>query len=264
MKQQTKKNIQKCLKQAQVALTNALSDSELQEALERYGYSAERLAQGKALYDRTQELYQEQHSSHGAHATAIDALETSKHQANRTYMRYVKVARVAFKNNRGALQALLLQERRHEQLDNWLGQARQFYNEALADPALLAQLARFGISEAMLQSGRQEVEAVADARSHRQKCQGAALTATSLSTKSNAELADWMADFTKIARVALEHQPQQLAKLSIVRQERPATAKRAAAAPKAAAPEAAAKDGAPEASPEGAAAPAEAGRRKAA
>jgi hypothetical protein len=113
---------------AQVALENAQANEALKAALALYGYDDAKLATGRALYDGAQEKHNKQKQEYGEQYTATDALDTAMSVANTVYMRHVKIARIALKDQRGAWQALDLQGRRKKTYSGWVKQARVFYN----------------------------------------------------------------------------------------------------------------------------------------
>jgi hypothetical protein len=223
--------IEKRLAQAKIAISNALADPTLRTALEAYGYTASRLQQGNALREQVRTFYEQQKGEYAELFAASDALEAAQQQAKGTHMRYVKVARVALKDDRRASQKLDLATQRKRPRAGWVAQAHQFYTHALSDAAILDRLADFGITQAMLEAGRQQVDAVSEYEVTRQQRQGAAHDATRARDEMIAALDTWMKDFTKIARVAFEGRPQFLEKLGIK-----ARATRAARTPASAAP----------------------------
>jgi hypothetical protein len=116
-------------------------------------------------------------------------------------MRQVKVARVALKDNRGALQKLGLVGVRKRAHAGWLAQAQQFYANALAEPEILARLSAFGITEAQLASSQRQISLAATSHATRQQRKGAAQDATHQRDIAMAALDAWMGDFLKVARV---------------------------------------------------------------
>jgi hypothetical protein len=223
-------SIEERFKWAQIAIGNALADPALLAALAEYGYNANRLQQGNVLREQAWALYQQQKGQYGDLSTAGDELGAARQQARATYMRYVKTARLALGANRGASQKLDLATERKRPLAKWLAQAQQFYTQALSDTTILDKLAEFGITQAMLEAGRRQLDAVSKSEATRQQHQGAARDATRRRDEMIAALDAWMSNFTKVARMAFEGQPQLLEKLGIK-----ARKKRAARTPAAAA-----------------------------
>jgi hypothetical protein len=216
----TKTSIEDRLAQAQLAINNTIADPELSAALAKYGYTADRLREGAALRDGARIHYQRQKSEYGNLLAARDAFDTAQRQAQATYMQHVKVARVALKHDRGALQTLNLAAQRKRTLYDWLAQAQQFYANALGAPSILGRLAAFGIAEALLAEGQRQIEVVAASNAARQRRQGAAQDATHQRDVAMAALGSWMSDFVQIARVALQDRPQLLEKIGVATHRR--------------------------------------------
>ena len=210
-----KQSIEERLLAAQVAIDNALSDADIQTYMAEFGYDAQRIGEGKTLYDTTQQLQQKQTAEYGDQFAATDALETARDQANADYMRFVKVARVALKSDRDAFQKLDLDGKRKVSLSGWLAQAKQFYLNALADAGVQTKLADFGITQTKLDAGKALVDAAEAANAVQEKEKGEAQQATLERDQALDNLDGWMSDFTAIARVALEEKPQLLEKLGI-------------------------------------------------
>ena len=203
------------LAHAQLALDNALANRAITATLAAYGYTSERLREGAALRDNVRALSQRQRGEYGDLFAAKDTLQALRQQAHQAYMRYVNVARVTFKTDRGTLEALGIAEPRKDRLAHWLEQAQQFYANALADSAILSRMAGFGITSEMLLAGQRQVEQVSGAASTRGRQRAIAKDATRQRDAALAALDAWMADFRKIARVALHDQPAMLEKLEL-------------------------------------------------
>ncbi|NIR48544.1 hypothetical protein GWO43_08945 [candidate division KSB1 bacterium] len=201
---------------AQVAIDNALSNPDVQSYLSVYGYDADKIGAGKALYDNAQQLHQQQVKEYGDQFAASDALKSTWEQAKAEYMRFVKIARVALKSERAAFQKLALNGDRKQSLSGWLSQAKQFYINALADADILTKLGQFGITQEKLQAGTKLVEDTEAANVAQEKEKGEAQQATLERDQALDQLDEWMSDFTAIARIALEEKPQLLENLGIV------------------------------------------------
>lgn len=198
---------------AQVALGSLQSDDELREALALYGYSEERIRQGRMLLEAVESAMIEQQIRQGDKLNASDALRMAKRQAHDTYMKHVVIARSALKSERGSLQKLDLSSQRRATKAGWLMQARQFYTIALTDAALQARLAEFGISSEKLTEGRRLLEDVDFYTIAQAQTSGAALHATQQRNLALDNLNTWMSAFRVIARVALKGKTRLLEKL---------------------------------------------------
>jgi len=203
------------LRLADTVLTNAASDPQLVEALSVYGFDEAAFAEGRTLLDEAQQAQQTMLAEYGEQYDATDAVREAFEAANTTYMRHVKLARVAVKDRRGTATALQLVGARKASIRGWLDQATTFYDNALANEEVQADLARFNLTPEVLADAQAQVEAVARANSIQEQEKGDAQASTAARDRAVEALDDWMAAFRVAARVALEDDPQQLEKLSI-------------------------------------------------
>jgi hypothetical protein len=203
------------LRLADTVLTNALADPILLDAVATYGYDAAALEEGRSLLVAARQAQQAMRSEYGEQYDATDAVRDAFDAANSTYMQHVKLARIAVKDRRGAATALQLVGARKQSIRGWLDQATTFYDNALANEDIQADLARFNITPEVLAEGQAAVEAVARANSQQEQEKGDAQAATAVRDDAVEALDEWMSEFRVAARVALEDEPQQLEKLGI-------------------------------------------------
>jgi hypothetical protein len=212
----SRQNIDTLLNSANIAITNSLSHPQIQTYLSEFGYTPERIQQGKLLYESALAAHQQQRANYGDQRTATTTLTQARNTAKRSYMRYVKVARIAFKDHAGVATRLELASPRKKTFSGWLAQANQFYTNLLNAPELLTRLGEYGITAEKLQAGQAEVQAVVIANLSQKTEKGDAQTATQTKGKAIAALQSWMSDFTAIARLALENDRQLLQILGII------------------------------------------------
>jgi len=208
---------------AQEAIDNALSDAEIQGFLSQYGYNVARIGEGKAFFQTAPQLHQKQKAEYGDQFAATQALEQAWEQANAEYMRLVKLARIAFKSDLAAITKLGLDGQRKETISGWLTQAKQFYTNAIADPAALASLGQYGLTAERLQAGQALMQQVETANAAQQKEKGEAQQATLDRDAAFDKLDEWLGDFIAVARIALEAKPQFLEKLGVLKLNQPRT-----------------------------------------
>ena len=204
------------LNDAQVAIENALNNPEILSALKDFGYTTARIQKGKALYNAAAAAQLAQTAEAGeqiaATATVQDVWETAK----KSYMRFLKIARIAFKRNAGISTQLDLSGTRKRTLSGWLAQANQFYANALTNKTVLNGLKEFGTTEQKLKAGLAEVKAVEVANLAQEKEKGEAQAATQKRDAAIDELQDWLSDYLAIAKIALEENPQLLEGLGVL------------------------------------------------
>jgi hypothetical protein len=198
------------------AINNALSNEPIKEALAEYGYDDEKLKEGLSMFQRANELHLKQLKEYGEQFTATDAVNDARQALNDVYLKHLKVARMAFRNERGIYQELLLPGRRNHTHSGFLSQADAFYSNALENKAISAGLAEYAITKSKLQEGLKLVNDMRAKYRKQLKEMGEAQGATEERNKAIDEMIDWFSDFKSISRMALEENPQQLEILGIV------------------------------------------------
>ncbi len=131
-------------------------------------------------------------------------------------MRFVKVARIAFRNDHSLYQKLDLGGMRKISLAGWLAQGKQFYLNALGDAKVLEKMAEYGMTREKIEAGKALLDQTEAANAAQEKEKGEAQQATQERDKAVDELEDWLADFLAIARIALEDKPQLMENLGVV------------------------------------------------
>lgn len=203
------------LKRAETALNNALDDSTIATLLAEYGYTIEKIREGKTLCQRAHDLHHAQEREYGEQRGATAAVAAARQQAEATFKAIFSIARVAFKNDISAITDLGLNERRKDSMTGWIDQACQFYANALERPALMTKLANYKISADKLETGLAEINELETVRRQQDKERAQAQQSTKDRDRALDALDDWMDDFIAVARVALLSRPQLLESLDV-------------------------------------------------
>ena len=201
---------------AQNAITNALGSEEIKSAMAAYGYDEARLQNGNALYNKASELQTLQVKEYGDQYSATDAMNLAKALANKSYIEYLKIARIALIGDRGAGASLQLDGKRKVTFSGWLAQAKTFYTNVLALAEVIAAMGGFGITQEKLVAGQQLVDEVEQKLNVQLLEKGEAQNATQVRDEAFEELEDWMGNFITIARIALADKSQYLEVLGII------------------------------------------------
>jgi hypothetical protein len=209
------RRIEEEIELAEIAISNTLADRELYAVLAPCGYDTARLREGSALCEKARASQQQQKGEYGELRAANKALDTARQQVWASYIRHIEMARVAFKDDLAVRDKLGLPAARKDRQASWLEQARQFYSYALSDPAILGPLSRLGITEEVLEESQRQLATVLEQNATRWRRKGAARDATIARDQARAELAAWLRDFVKVARIVCKGQPQLLDKLGI-------------------------------------------------
>jgi hypothetical protein len=198
-------------------ILGALGNPEIQDRLSEYGYTPERIEEGRALLDAATSLMAAQVEEYGDQYSATGELGKRWRAIYAKYIVTVKVARVAFKTQHDQLARFNAIGKRNRSLSGWLRDARILYTNLLNSPDALDVMARFGYSGERLREDQQEVNAVEELHSRQLGEKGEAQQATLDRDNALDNICDWYSDFRAIARVALYEKPQLLEALGIVK-----------------------------------------------
>ena len=210
------RSIDTLLSDAQLAIDNALNNPKVLGYLSDFGYTKAKIQQGKQLYNVAATAQLAQQAEAGDQISATTEVNEAWETAKKSYMRFLKVARVAFKSNSGVATQLDLGGTRKKSLSGWMAQAKQFYKNALDNKAVLSELKEFGITEAKLKAGLAELAVIEQANMIQEREKGEAQAATEKRDAALDELQDWLSDYLAIAKVALEEEPQLLEGLGVL------------------------------------------------
>ena len=209
-------SIEQRLMMMQLALDTLETDNTIQTKLASFSYDNQRRAQGRQLYAEAVSWQQQQQAAYGEQYSATDTLDALWNTADAEYMRLVKIARIALKDHLGLWTTLSLVGKRKQQLAGWLLQARQFYDNALTQPTVMAQFGVYGISAQQLMDGREQINAV-EAANVAQKCKRGEAQEATLKRDAALDAMDaWYSELIGLARVALDDAPQQLEKFGLM------------------------------------------------
>jgi len=200
---------------AKVAIHNALDDADILARLTELGYNENKLQQGNALVEAVDVLHKKQQVEYGDQYEATDDLLNKWEEANRAYMRAVKVARIAFRDNIQAQTGLQISGRRKKTIAGWIDQATVFYHNLKDDQGLMDVMAEFGYTPEKIDADIALVDAVILAHRVQDQTQGTAQDATKSRDAQIDAMDAWMSDYVAIARIALDAHPQQLEKLGV-------------------------------------------------
>lgn len=210
------RSIAQQLLDAELAINNTLASPTILAAVGTYGYTAIRMQTAKALFQEALELTEKQKKEYGDQYEATAGVQRAWDEAAVAYAASLKIARIAFRGNNAARNALGLEGIRKQSLSGWLSEARRFYNNMLRDAELMAAMETFNYTEAKFEAEAALVEAVAAASELQHRERGVAQETTKLRDEKLDALMQWLADFKAIAEIALADSPQQLEQLGWV------------------------------------------------
>lgn len=225
----SKKSISERLNAAQLAINNTLADAEIQAAVAGFGYSVEKINEGKGSYDRAVAAVNSRVAADGVQQISSASLETAKLKAHAAFQSLAQVARAIFVRDKSKLTLLGLTGAMPKATARFLTTAYTLFENA-AKPEILPLLLTRGYDSAKLQSERAWIEAYDAANRNQEQAKGAAQQATRVQDAALDELDLWHNQYIKIARVALRGKKELLEKLGIRSLSSKTAAQRGAAA----------------------------------
>jgi len=198
------------LNAARLALANSRSDPEIAAGVALFGYPEARLAEGQCLYERALAAVDAQKAAAAAQLQATADLELSAGVAHDAYQALAKVARAVA--DRSSLTVPGLEGREPRTTAGFILAGYTLFSSA----ATLPQLASFGYDDDRLITEREKIAAYDRLNQQQEAAKGAAQQATREAEMALADLAIWLGQYLKIARVALRGRPQLFEKLGIV------------------------------------------------
>ncbi len=194
---------------AQLAINNSLADAEIQALVSGFGYSSEALSGGRELYERAQAAVNTQKLAAGAQQDATQAVQEAQKVAADAYQALAKVARAVCEPSQ--LTALGLSGKTPRDTAGFLAAAYTLFDNAVS----LGALSGFGYTAEKLAAERGKITAYDEANQRQEAAKGAAQQATREQEAALQALNEWVAQYLKIAKVALREKPQLLEKLGI-------------------------------------------------
>ena len=210
-----KSSISEQLNAAQVAVTNTLADAEIQGLVTQYGYTPERMNEGKALYDSALSTVNAQIAAAGSQFQATSNLKSAEASAFDAYQALAKVARAVFINDPARLAQLGLSGSMPRSTASFLGAAYAVFDNAVNVQEIKSALESFGYTEEKIASERQKITAYDSANQRQESLKGAAQQATRDQDTALKAMNAWLAQYIKIAKVALRDKKQLLEKIGV-------------------------------------------------
>ena len=201
---------QQLLQNYNVLFQNIKKDTILATELAEYGYDADTIAEGEALYNTLVEKY-DTNKTETAEETSAYAVFNQLFESTRAiYVTDRKKAKIVFKNQPDVLKNLqltgLLSVRNAVVMDTM----RLFYETLQNNPELLNAVQRLKITADHVAEQLIKVNNTQSAYATYIQEKGESQQATKDKNKAFDDLAQWVNEFYSVAKIALEDQPQLL------------------------------------------------------
>jgi hypothetical protein len=207
-----------------LTIQNSIADTEISELVNGFGYTSAKLAAGLALYTAAMAAVELQTAKAGDQQSATQLFKQAQKAAVDAYQALAKVARAAFVQDPAQLSTLGLTSAMPKDTAGFLTAAFTLFSNA----ALLPGLADYGYTSVKLLAERKKIKDMDDLDKQQEAAKGAAQQATSEQEAAMNALNDWVAQYRKVAKVALRGKKQLLEKIGIAARTSKTAAQRAA------------------------------------
>lgn len=211
---------------AQLVIANTLAHPDIQERVAARGYTAGEMAEGQRLCAAASQAVDAQAAAAGAQRLATEQAHLVEQRARASYQALVQTVRAVFPPQSAQRKALDVAGPMPETTAVFTAAATTLLNNALGVPEIAAVLAKYGYDEPTLRAERDAILAYQQAMQAQALAMSAAKQATRAQIEALAALQRWLAQYLKIARIALRSQPELLKALGITPPGGRATAQR--------------------------------------
>lgn len=188
---------------------------EIRDAVSTYGYDESRLNEGRELWEKLKLLHIEALDKSTLKRNTFAAKKSLQKEVHKKYMKFIKLARIAFVNHIEAQEALMLMGARARTFDKWFVQVSVFVNNLLSSNDYLRIIGGLGISREDLNGLKIRLAELSELSD---RCVKVTATVRMLNDKVKKEtfvVQQWVSNYLKVARIALEDNPEVLALLGI-------------------------------------------------
>ena len=191
------------------------TDPVISAAMAAKGYNPERLAEGLALQANVETLTQAREVNYGSGIEATGIVAELEKEIRGFYSSHRKLARVAFKGQRGQYQKLVLVKAFPKTRESLIQSARHFYTQVVEQADLLAGVTPYGLTGEIAEerlAGIANLEAAMQAQQVKR-------AEAEVMTRKRQEAIDafdaWSLEFLGIARLVFKKDRAQLKKLGL-------------------------------------------------
>lgn len=215
---------------AHQVITNSLAVTEILDLVTEFSYSAGKLNEGLALVTAAQAAANQQTIRAGAQKLATQTFADAQTAARDAYQALAKLARAVYLRDPAQRSALGLDGAAPKATSAFLTSAFTLFDNA----ANLSALSDYGYDAAKLAGERAKITAMRDADNAQEIAKGEAQQATAEQESALAAMNDWVAQYRKVAKIALRGKKQLLEQIGVTARSSKTAAQRAAPAKSAA------------------------------
>nr|WP_319398087.1 hypothetical protein [uncultured Carboxylicivirga sp.] len=212
----TKQTITSFIHQAGILVHNSKNIDDIRNAVMQYGYDERRLDDGEQVFNVLKDVSFKQHQAKSVKVEQFKKKQDLQAKIHKEYMKYLKIARIAFAEDFKARNVLILDGSRERTYNEWYFQVSVFCSIMLKnDDGYQERMAQYGISSEQIEGLRQQLVVLNELNEECLKSAAELKRLTALRKKMVIKMQNYVSDFIKIARIALEHSPKALQSLGV-------------------------------------------------
>ena len=196
-----------------IALANARHSPDILSALSVHGIDTEYISNLQAQLLHVQQLDHQYHDASAEAKATTQLLRTVWDQAQSLYSKHVTLSRVALRDQPVRLEQMELSGPRKKGMAEWMTQAANFYRHATT---IKGMLAKFNITGKELSEMKKLLTQMAEIQTLQFQLKSRAQVVSEQRKLAFAGLKKSISRFFRIAKIALDEEPQQLEALGLV------------------------------------------------
>lgn len=200
---------------AELLIKGSVADENIKLNLQKYGFGEEKFNDSIALLNEVKDLFIVKENEKNEKKDAVENFNTMMEDINAKYVEAVKLARIAFKNDKEIYSFLSLSGKREGRYALWIVQVKSFYRNALSREDVISVLTNYSVNAEILKKGIADVESIENKKLDMEREKSESVTSTNIFNKKLKELENIVSDLRKIAYIALKDHPGWLARLGL-------------------------------------------------
>ncbi|WPP49472.1 hypothetical protein [Catalinimonas niigatensis] len=209
-----KRSLDARMAQYHTLIVNASRHPKIKQQMEQYGYSELRILEGQSLLERVSTWQDEKNTCYSQRNALTAQMKNDIKELKALYMEHLAIARFAFRNDAYMESQLQLKGLRKKDWAGWSSQVFSFYTRLEGDE--LITMKKYGAKAEEIAQAKAMAEALTDMYQQKKYNAGDAQSATEKRNEVLKALSRWVADYKKVARVALQDDPQLMEALGIM------------------------------------------------
>lgn len=198
------------LEDYRVVFENVNAITEIKTEMAEYGYDTAKINEGKALYQKAQQLFDKNKQETEEAKLAYKSFTNAYNEVAKVYSKHRKIAKVALIDKKEFWSPLHIEGTEADAYLKWIDDAKNFYTFGKSNEVVKPILEKFKLSQTAMEEQLTKIEEVQTLRAKYDKEKGESQDATQQKNKAFAEIAEWVKVFFAVAKIALDDRPQLL------------------------------------------------------